>query len=70
MNRNGGIRQDVDYIIEVSSDLAAWRSGDPHTIKVLDTAEVLEAYSAAALEDVPRQFMRLRVQRREGFFCP
>ena len=70
VNRNGGIRQDIDYIVEVSSDLATWRSGDPHTIKVLDTAEVLEVYSATALEDAPRQFMRLRVQRREGFFCP
>jgi hypothetical protein len=70
VNRNGGIRQDVDYIIEVSQDLATWHSGDPHTIEVLDTAEVLEAYCATALEDAPRQFMRLRVQRREGFFCP
>ena len=69
VNRAGGIRQDIDYFVEVSEDLTNWRSGDPYTITVLDTAEVLEVYSAASLDDVPRQFMRLRVQRREGFVC-
>ncbi|MCX6854847.1 MAG: hypothetical protein NTV80_08065, partial [Verrucomicrobia bacterium] len=64
VNRSGGIRQDIDYIVEVSDDLVTWRSGDPHTVKVLDTAEVLEVYSATSLDDAPRQFMRLRIQRK------
>lgn len=62
--RNAGIRQDIDYIVEVSTDLGNWLSGDPHTVTVLDTAETLEVYSAQSLDDVPKQFMRLRVQRK------
>jgi hypothetical protein len=62
--RNAGIRQDIDYLIEVSIDLVNWNSGDPHTVTVLDTAETLEVYSAAAVEDSPRQFMRLKIQRK------
>jgi alpha-tubulin suppressor-like RCC1 family protein len=64
VDRSDGIRQDIDYIVEVSNDLETWNSGDPHTVKVLDTAEVLEVYSATSLDDAPRQFMRLRIQRK------
>lgn len=64
VNRQAGIRQDIDYIVEVSEDLITWRSGDPHTVTVLDTPEVLEVYSATSLDDVPRQFMRLKIQRK------
>ncbi len=64
VNRNDGIRQDIDYLVEVSDDLETWNNGDPHTVKVLDTAEVLEVYSATSLDDAPRQFMRLRIQRK------
>ena len=64
VNRNGGIRQDIDYIVEVSNDLQSWHSGDPFTITVLDTAETLEVYDATAIEDAPRRFMRLRIRRK------
>ena len=64
VERLGDIRQDIDYIVEVSEDLQLWRSGDPYTITVLDTAETLEVYSAASLEDAPHQFMRLKIQRK------
>jgi hypothetical protein len=50
--------------VQVSTDLQTWNSGDPHTLTVLDTAEILEVYSAQSLDDVPRQFMRLKVQRK------
>ena len=63
VNRNG-IRQDIDYIVEVSPDLQTWQSGDPHTVTVLDTAETLEVYDATALEDAPKRFMRLKIQRK------
>jgi alpha-tubulin suppressor-like RCC1 family protein len=59
-----GIRPDVEYLVEVSTDLVTWRSGDPHTVTVLDTAETLEVYSATSLDDAPRQFMRLKIQRK------
>jgi alpha-tubulin suppressor-like RCC1 family protein len=64
VNRSSGIRQDIDYIVEVSNDLINWNSGDPYTVTVLDTAETLEVYSATSLDDVPRQFMRLKIQRK------
>ena len=59
-----GIHQDINYLVEVSSDLMTWTSGDPYTVTVLDTADTLEVYSAASLDDVPRQFMRLKIQRK------
>ncbi|HBJ85307.1 MAG TPA: hypothetical protein DDZ88_15810 [Verrucomicrobiales bacterium] len=59
-----GIHTDIDYIVEVSTDLVTWHSGGPHTVTVLDTAETLEVYSAMSLDDVPRQFMRLKIQRK------
>lgn len=58
-----GIRKDVQYIVEVSTDLLNWRSGDPHTVTVTDTADLLLVYSATSIDTVPQQFMRLRVQR-------
>ena len=64
VDRSSGIRQDIDYIVEVSNDLINWNSGDPYTVTVLDTAETLEVYSATSLDDVPRQFMRLKIQRK------
>jgi hypothetical protein len=62
--RNAGIRQDINYTVEVSTDLVTWSSGDPHTVTVLDTAETLEVYSAQSLDDVPKQFMRLKITRK------
>jgi hypothetical protein len=64
VSRQQGIRQDIDYIVEQSEDLQLWHSGEPYMIKVLDTAEILEVYSATAIEDAPRQFMRLKVRRK------
>lgn len=59
-----GIHLDINYIVEVSADLQNWMSGNPFTITVLDTAETLEVYDATALEDAPKRFMRLRIQRK------
>ena len=62
--QRNGIHQDIDYIVEVSNDLTLWNSGDPYTVTVLDTAEILEVYSATSVDDVPQQFMRLKIQRK------
>ena len=62
--RNDGIRQDLEYTVEVSDDLTNWNGGDPYTVTVLDTANTLEVYSATSVDDVPRQFMRLRIERK------
>lgn len=37
---------------------------EKHTVIVLDTAEALKVYAATSLDDAPRQFMRLKIQRR------
>ena len=64
IEREGDIRQDVEYRVEVSTDMDTWVHGDPHTVTVLDTPETLEVYSATALDDEPRQFIRLTVLRK------
>ena len=64
VQRHADIRQDIDYLIEVSPDLQTWQSGDPHTVTVLDTPETLEVYDAIATEDAPQRFIRLRIQRK------
>ncbi len=64
-----GIRRDVEYIVEVSTDLITWRSGDPHTVTLTDNAEQLLVYSTEPFDDLPgepAQFIRLRVQRLDG----
>lgn len=58
-----GIHPDVDYVVEVSEDRVTWRSGDPYTVTTVDTADTLEVYSATSLDDVPQQYMRLRIVR-------
>ncbi|MES2598452.1 MAG: S8 family serine peptidase [Verrucomicrobiota bacterium] len=69
-----GIRRDVQYFVEVSTDLVNWSSGDPRTITVSNTSGLLRVFSATPLTDdedapqalprgVPVQYIRLRVQR-------
>lgn len=64
VERRGGIRTDIEYIIEVSNDLVLWRSSQSDVLTVINTGELLEAYSTTSLEDQPRQFMRLKVRRK------
>ena len=64
VERRGGIRTDIDYLIEVSNDLVTWRSGTPDILVVINTGELLEAYSTTAIEDQPHQFMRLKIRRK------
>jgi alpha-tubulin suppressor-like RCC1 family protein len=64
-----GIRRDVEYIVEVSTDLVTWKSGDPNTVTLTDNAEQLLVYSTEPFDNTPNepaQFIRLRVQRQDG----
>ncbi len=58
-----GIRRDVQYIVEVSTDLVTWRSGEADIVVVANTAGLLKVFSTASVDDVPVQYIRLRVQR-------
>lgn len=64
VERRGGIRTDIDYIIEVSFDLVTWRSSQADVLTVINSGELLEAYSTTPIETQPRQFMRLKVRRK------
>jgi len=61
-----GIRRDVQYVVEVSTDLTTWKSGDPHTVTVSNTSGLLKVFGSTAIEDVPVQYIRLRVQRKSS----
>ncbi|MCX6854846.1 MAG: S8 family serine peptidase [Verrucomicrobia bacterium] len=61
-----GIRQGIEYIVEVSTDLISWTSGDATTITLTDNAEQLLVFSTRALNQTPVQYIRLRVQRDDG----
>lgn len=59
-----GQRSDLDYIVEVSNDLVNWRSGEPDTATLVDTAELIEVASTAVIDTSPTQWMRLRIRRK------
>ena len=57
----------LQYIVEVSDDLATWHSGSQYTVEVSavdqgDGTEVTTARSVETLDSKPRYFIRLRVQ--------
>lgn len=52
---------DLNYIVETSTDLQTWQSGDGHTVIVESTASEMIVRCAVSLETQPRRFMRLRV---------
>lgn len=68
-----GVRPDVEYIVEVSTDLINWRSGDDDIFTITDNADLLVVYSSLSLEDMKaqelasgqtlHQYIRLRVRR-------
>lgn len=55
-------RTDVDYIVEVSSDLGTWNSGPGHTVIMQDDETTLVVRDAIALSAAPRRFIRLKVR--------
>ena len=63
VNRLEGFRQDIEYVVEVSTDLIHWRSGSGETAMILDTPETLQVYSTTPLSEGSRQYMRLKIQR-------
>ncbi len=59
-------RSDIDYTVEVSSDLANWQSGPPHTVTTIDTPTVLEVRAAAPIPGSGQRFLRLRVDAKQA----
>ncbi len=58
------VRSDIDYTVEVSSDLMTWQSGPPHTVTTIDTPTMLEVHDTAPFPDSGRRYMRLRVDEK------
>ena len=54
-------RADVDYIVEVSSNLTDWFSGPPHTVTLTDDDTVLVVRDATPQTPGMKRFIRLRV---------
>lgn len=55
-------RSDVNYVVQVSSDLSTWNSGPGHTVVVQDTDTQLEVRDAQPMSSQTRRFIRLGVQ--------
>jgi len=57
-------RPELDYIVEVSNDLAVWNSGAGHTVTVLDQDNLLVVRDAQPVTANARRNVRLRVVER------
>ncbi|MGV3658897.1 MAG: M64 family metallopeptidase [Prosthecobacter sp.] len=55
-------RSDVNYVVEVSSDLATWNSGAGHTVVVQDTDTQLVVRDAVPTTAQAKRFIRLAVR--------
>ena len=55
---------DINYSVEVSSDLIHWQSGTPYTLRIDDGSTSFATFrDLTAIQDGPKCFMRLRVTR-------
>jgi subtilisin family serine protease len=61
INRSAGLRNDIDYLVEISDDLVTWNAGETFTTVVSDTSQFLQVRSCQPITEQPRQFLRLRV---------
>jgi hypothetical protein len=55
-------RTDVNYVVEVSSDLSSWHSGAGHTVVLQDTETQLVVRDALPISGDVKRFIRLAVQ--------
>ncbi len=55
-------RTDVNYLVEVSGDLATWNSGSPYTVVMQDTDTSLTVRDATPMTGTTKRFIRLKVQ--------
>jgi len=52
---------DINYTVEVSSDLFTWTSGPAEIVTLTDTATQLVVRDNTPVQDVMARFLRLRV---------
>lgn len=55
-------RSDVNYVVQVSSDMGTWNSGAGHTVVVQDTETQLVVRDALPMTSLTKRFIRLAVQ--------
>ncbi len=55
-------RTDVNYLVEVSSDLSSWHSGAGHTVVLQDSETQLVVRDAQPISSEAKRFIRLAVQ--------
>ena len=57
-------RNDINYVVEVSNDLATWHRGHGHTVTVVDSDTELYVRDAVPVGSTPRRFMRLCIEQQ------
>jgi hypothetical protein len=55
---------DINYVVEVSSDLVTWSSGVSSTVTLTDTPTQLVVRDNTPAQSIPKRFLRLRVSTR------
>jgi hypothetical protein len=54
-------RTDVEYVVEISSDLTAWNTGPGHIVTVQDLDDLLVVRDAQPISAHPRRVLRVRI---------
>ena len=60
LNRNAATT-DVQYLVEVSSDLATWFTGPVHTTVLTNTPALLRVRDNTPSDTAPQRFIRVKV---------
>lgn len=55
----------ISFVVEVSSDLQTWETGDGHIVALPDVTALIAFRDAMTIDSAPRRFMRLRVNLDE-----
>lgn len=55
---------DIDYLVDVSSDMRDWQTGPPHTLTTEETFLELEVHDLTPISESRQRYMRLRVKQK------